>query len=100
MIFTSSSNYDEIRSQVACCHFKILTINIVIIIIIPYKANKQFDRCAYCSGQEEVMPALTAVLVSALLSCGVDGQFSVTIPCPLSGKKTLMSVSVYILYRY
>ena len=40
MIFTSSSNYDEIRSQVACCHLKILTINIVIIIIIiPYKAN-------------------------------------------------------------
>ena len=105
MIFTSSSNYDEIRSQVACCHFKILTVNIVIIIIIiiiiiiPYKAT--IDRCAYCPGQEEVMAALTAVLlVSALLSCGVNGQFSVTIPCPSSGKKTLMSVSVYILYRY
>ena len=39
MIFTSSSNYDEIRSQVACCHFKILTVNNIIIIIIPYKAN-------------------------------------------------------------
>ena len=41
MIFTSSSSYDEIRSQVACCHFKILTINVIviIIIIIPYKAN-------------------------------------------------------------
>ena len=40
MIFTSSSNYDEIRSQVACCHFKILTINIIVIIIIThYKAN-------------------------------------------------------------
>ena len=45
------------------------------------------------------MAALTAVLlVSALLSCGVNGQFSVTIPCPSSGKKALMSVSVYILY--
>ena len=43
------------------------------------------------------MAALTAVLlVSALLSCGVNAQFSVTIPCPSSGKKTLMSVSVYI----
>ena len=101
MIFTSSSNYDEIRSQVACCHFKILIINIVIIIINPYSLqSKQFDRCAYCPGQE-VMVALTAVLlVSALLSCGVNGQFSVTIPCPSSGKKTLMSVSIYILYRY
>ena len=50
---------------------------------------------------EGIMAALTAVLlVSALLSCGVNGQFSVTIPCPSSGKKTLMSVSVYILYRY
>ena len=41
MIFTSSSNYDEIRSQVACCHFKILTVNIntIIIIITHYKAN-------------------------------------------------------------
>ena len=39
MIFTSSSNYVEIRSQVACCHFKILTVNIIVIIIIPYKEN-------------------------------------------------------------
>ena len=47
------------------------------------------------------MTALTAVLlVSALLSCGVNGHFNVTIPCPSSCKKTLMSVSVYILYRY
>ena len=38
------------------------------------------------------MAALTAVLlVSALLSCGVNGQFNVTIPCPSSGKKTLKS---------
>ena len=99
MIFTSSSNYDEIRSQVACCHFKILTVNIIVIVIIL--TEPQFDRCAYCPGQEEVMVALTAVLlVSFLLSCGVNGQFNVTIPCPSSGKKTLMSVSVYILYRY
>ena len=95
MIFTSSSNYDEIRSQVACCHFKILTVNIVIIIIII------LTKQTICPGQEEVMAALTAVLlVSALLSCGVNGQFNVTILCPSSGKKTLMSVSVYILYRY
>ena len=67
-----------------------------IVIII---AKPQFDRCAYCPEQEKVMAALTAVLlVSALLSCGVNGQFSVTIPCPSSGKKALMSVSVYILY--
>ena len=47
------------------------------------------------------MAALTAVLlVSALLSCEVNSQFSVTISCPSSGKKTLMNVSVYILYRY
>ena len=38
------------------------------------------------------MAALTAVLlVSALLSCGVNGQFNDTIPCPSSGKKTLKS---------
>ena len=38
------------------------------------------------------MAALTAVLlVSALLSCGVNGQLNVTIPCPSSGKKTLKS---------
>ena len=98
MIFTSSSNYDEIRSQVACCHFKILTVNNNYYYSLQ---SKQFDRCAYCPGQEEVMAALTAVLlVSALLSCGVNGQFNVTIDCPSSGKKTLMSVSVYILYRY
>ena len=47
------------------------------------------------------MAALTAaLLVSALLSCGGNAHFNVTIPCPSSGKKTLMSVSVYILYRY
>ena len=47
------------------------------------------------------MAALTAVLlVSALLFCGVNSQFNVNIPCPSSGKKTLMSVSIYILYRY
>ena len=104
MIFTSSSNYVEIRSQVACCHFKILTVNIiviVVIIIIIIITIPQFDRCAYCPGQEKVMAALTAVLlVSALLSCGVNAHFNVTILCPSSGKKTLMSVSVYILYRY
>ena len=44
------------------------------------------------------MAALTAVLlVSALLSCRVNGQFRVTIPCPSSGKKTLMSVSIYLV---
>ena len=47
------------------------------------------------------MAALRAVLfVTAVFLCGVNGQFSVTIPCPSLGKKTLMSVSVYILYRY
>ena len=47
------------------------------------------------------MAALRAVLfVTAVFLCGVNGQFSVTIPCPFSGKKTLMSESVYLLYRY
>ena len=48
-----------------------------------------------------IMAALRAALfVTAVFLCGVNGQFSVTISCPSSGKKTLMSVSVYILYRY
>ena len=68
---------------------------------MPYKANNLIGVPTVLDiRQEEVMAALTAVLVSALLSCGVNGQFSVTISCPSSGKKTLMSVSVYILYRY
>ena len=47
------------------------------------------------------MPALRVVLlVTAVFLCGTNGQFSVSIPCPSSGKKTLMSVSVYILHRY
>ena len=38
------------------------------------------------------MASLPAVLlVSALLSCGVNGQFNDTITCPSSGKKTLKS---------
>ena len=43
------------------------------------------------------MAALRAALfVTAAFLCGVNGQFSVTISCTSSGKKTLMSVSVYI----
>ena len=47
---------------------------------------------------EEMMAAV--LFVTAVFLCGINGQFSVTIDCPSSGKKTLMSVSVYILYRY
>ena len=47
------------------------------------------------------MAALGAtLLLLAVLLCRVDAQFSVNVSCPSSGKKTLMSVSVYILYRY
>ena len=41
------------------------------------------------------MAALRAVLfVTAVFLCEVNGQFSVTITCPSSGKKTLISVSI------
>ena len=47
------------------------------------------------------MAALRAVLfVTAVFLCRVDAQFSVNISCPSSGKKTLMSIKNYILYRY
>ena len=50
---------------------------------------------------EGIMATLRAALfVTAVFLCRVNGQFSVTIPCPSSGEKTLMSVTVYILYRY
>ena len=49
---------------------------------------------------EGIKAALRAVLfVTAVFLCGVNGQFNVTITCPSSGKKTLMSVSVYIWSR-
>ena len=58
-----------------------------------------YSNCASLTALEGIMAALRAVLfVTALLSCGVNGQFNVTIPCPSSGKKTLMSVSVYIYF--
>ena len=61
---------------------------------IPHTMNKLYI--------EKEMAALgaTLLLLLAVFLCRVDAQFSVTIPCPSSGKKTLMSVSVYILYRY
>ena len=48
MIFTSSSNYDEIRSQVACCHFKILIVNIIIYNYYHYYSidNQNDDNCS------------------------------------------------------
>ena len=50
---------------------------------------------------EKEMAALGAtLLLLAVFLCKVDAQFSVNVSCPSSGKKTLMSVSVYILYRY
>ena len=47
------------------------------------------------------MAALGATLLLAVFLCRVDAQFSVTIDCPNSGKKTLIEcVSIiYILYR-
>ena len=60
---------------------------------IPHTMNKLYI--------EKEMAALGAtLLLLAVFLCRVDAQFSVTVPCPSSGKKTLMSVSVYILYRY